>query len=97
LEEKAIRHYACCTPASGRGRSKVVQTGRAVAHFPPTAASASKIGKTERTIRSDRAKALGQISTGDSDFDISFDNFRTMRRCRLIWREGDFVGAAFET
>jgi hypothetical protein len=28
------------------------------------------------------------------DFDISFDNFHTVRRCRLIWREGDFVGVA---
>jgi hypothetical protein len=32
-----------------------------------------------------------------SEFGISFDNFRTMRRCRLIWRDGDFVGAASET
>jgi hypothetical protein len=24
-----------------------------------------------------------------SDFGISLDNFRTMRRCRLIWRDGD--------
>ena len=30
-------------------------------------------------------------------FSISFDNFRTMRRCRLVWRCGDFVGAAFES
>jgi hypothetical protein len=28
------------------------------------------------------------------DFDISFDNFRHVRRCRLIWRDGDFVGVA---
>jgi hypothetical protein len=31
-----------------------------------------------------------------SEFGISFDNFRTMRRCRLIWRDGDFVGASFQ-
>src|SRR5258708_5840559 len=31
------------------------------------------------------------------DFDLSFDNFRTVRGCRLIWRDGDFVGVAFET
>ena len=31
------------------------------------------------------------------EFGISFDNFRTMRRCRLIWRDGDFVGVAFES
>jgi hypothetical protein len=30
------------------------------------------------------------------NFELSFDNFRTVRRCRLIWRDGDFVGVAFE-
>jgi hypothetical protein len=30
------------------------------------------------------------------DFGISFDRFRSMRKCRIIWREGDFLGAAFE-
>jgi hypothetical protein len=29
-------------------------------------------------------------------FGISFDAFRTMRKCRLIWRDGDFLGASFE-
>ncbi len=28
-------------------------------------------------------------------FELSFDNFRTARRCRLIWRDGDFIGVAF--
>jgi hypothetical protein len=32
-----------------------------------------------------------------SDFGISFDSFRTMRRCRLVWRDGDFIGAVFES
>ena len=40
---------------------------------------------------------LDGVNIVPSDFGISFDNFRTMRRCRLIWRNGDFVGAAFET
>ena len=31
------------------------------------------------------------------DFDLSFDNFRTIRKSRLIWREGDFVGVEFLT
>jgi hypothetical protein len=31
------------------------------------------------------------------NFELSFDNFRTVRECRLIWRDGDFVGAAFES
>jgi hypothetical protein len=29
-------------------------------------------------------------------FDLSFDNFRTIRTCRLVWRDGDFAGIAFE-
>jgi hypothetical protein len=29
-------------------------------------------------------------------FELSFDNFRTVRRCRLIWRDGDFLGVAFQ-
>ena len=39
---------------------------------------------------------LAGLNIVPSEFDISFDNFRTMRRCRLIWRDGDFVGAVFE-
>jgi hypothetical protein len=31
------------------------------------------------------------------EFDLSFDNFRTVRKCRLIWRDSDFIGIAFET
>ena len=31
------------------------------------------------------------------EFGISFDNFRAMRRCRLIWRDRDFVGVIFAT
>ena len=40
---------------------------------------------------------LNGLNILPSEFGISFDNFRAMRRCRLIWRDGDFVGAAFET
>jgi hypothetical protein len=31
------------------------------------------------------------------DFPLSFDNFRTVRMCRLIWRQGEFLGVAFES
>jgi hypothetical protein len=31
------------------------------------------------------------------DFLLSFDNFRTARRCRLIWRQGDLLGVAFKS
>ncbi len=31
------------------------------------------------------------------NFELSFDNFRTARKCQLIWRDGDFVGVAFNS
>jgi hypothetical protein len=40
---------------------------------------------------------LNGLNILPSEFGISFDNFRTMRCCRLIWRDGDFVGAEFES
>jgi hypothetical protein len=40
---------------------------------------------------------LNGLSIVPSEFGISFDSFRTMRRCRLVWRHGDVVGAAFES
>jgi hypothetical protein len=30
------------------------------------------------------------------DFELSFDKFHTIRECRVIWRQGDFVGVAFQ-
>ena len=30
------------------------------------------------------------------NFELSCDNFRTVLKCRLIWRRGDFIGTAFE-
>jgi hypothetical protein len=38
---------------------------------------------------------LNGLSTVPSEFGISFDRFRTMHLCRLIWRDGDFLGVAF--
>jgi hypothetical protein len=31
------------------------------------------------------------------DFDFSLDNFYSVRRGRLIWRDGDFVGVALRS
>jgi hypothetical protein len=31
------------------------------------------------------------------EFALSFDNFRSVRMCRLIWRQSDFFGVAFES
>ena len=40
---------------------------------------------------------LNGLNILPSEFGISFDNFRSMRKCRLIWRDGDFVGLRFES
>jgi hypothetical protein len=39
---------------------------------------------------------LRDLSALPLDFELSFDNFRTVRKCRLMWRDGDFAGVAFE-
>jgi hypothetical protein len=39
---------------------------------------------------------LHGLSVYPLNFEISFDNFRTARKCRLAWTQGDFVGVAFE-
>ena len=41
-----------------------------------------------------RLEGLNVLPT---EFYLSFDRFRTGRRCRLIWRNTDFVGVAIET
>jgi hypothetical protein len=30
-------------------------------------------------------------------FELTFDNFHTVRKCRLIWRKDQFFGVAFES
>ena len=40
---------------------------------------------------------LERLNVLPTKFDLSFDNFRTVRQCRLMWRAADFVGATFET
>lgn len=29
------------------------------------------------------------------NFELTFDNFHNVRRCQVIWRNGDLVGVAF--
>lgn len=40
---------------------------------------------------------LERLNVLPVEFDLSFDNFRTIRKCRLIWRDADCVGVTFET
>jgi hypothetical protein len=30
------------------------------------------------------------------NFELTFDNFHTIRKRRVIWRQGDFIGVAFQ-
>ena len=30
-------------------------------------------------------------------FELTFDNFRTVRPCRLIWRQNEFLGVTFQS
>jgi hypothetical protein len=30
------------------------------------------------------------------NFELTFDNFHNVRRCQVIWRNGDLVGVAFK-
>lgn len=39
---------------------------------------------------------LTHLNMLPTNFELSFDNFRTVRKCRLIWRWGDSIGTAFE-
>ena len=36
------------------------------------------------------------LSVLPNTFELTFDNFLTIRQCRLIWRDSDFLGVAFE-
>jgi hypothetical protein len=50
-----------------------------------------------RRDKSRRRTSSERFEYPPSEFGISFDDFRTMRCCRLIWRDGDFVDAEFES
>ena len=39
---------------------------------------------------------LNGLAIVPSEFAISFDNFRVTQRCRLIWRNGNSIGAVFQ-
>jgi hypothetical protein len=47
--------------------------------------------------RSDNGARLRthSLSVLPDSFELTFDNFLTIRWCRLIWRNGDFLGVAF--
>jgi hypothetical protein len=36
------------------------------------------------------------LSVLPPNLELSLDNFRGVRKCRLIWRRDDFIGIAFE-
>ncbi|WP_369424078.1 MULTISPECIES: PilZ domain-containing protein [Bradyrhizobium] len=39
---------------------------------------------------------LNGLTLLPTEFSLSFDGFRTTSPCRLTWRQGDFIGVAFQ-
>ena len=53
---------------------------------------------TVRDVTNSGAGIIGQnLQIMPLDFALSFDGFRTLRSCRLIWRQNDLLGVAFES
>ena len=48
------------------------------------------VTRTSARIRSDK---LGPVPI---DFYVTFDTFRTIAKCRLVWRHQDRIGVVFE-
>jgi len=39
---------------------------------------------------------LQDLNVLPPNFELTFDNFHNIHRCRVIWRQGNFVGVAFQ-
>lgn len=46
-------------------------------------------------VSGDAGARLEGLNVLPLDFDLSFDNFRTIRKSKMVWREGDFAGVQF--
>lgn len=40
---------------------------------------------------------LQDVNVLPADFELTFNNFNTIRKCRLVWRQGDFTGVIFRS
>jgi hypothetical protein len=84
-----------CDPSERRTKRRTTINHGAVAFFKGRAGvyacCVCNVTNDGASIRLSRVDIIPPV------FDISFDNFRTTRRCRLIWRDGDVVGVVFES
>jgi hypothetical protein len=39
---------------------------------------------------------LQDVNVLPADFELTFNNFTTIRKCRLVWRQGDFTGVSLD-
>jgi len=75
------------------GRTRICK--RAKVFFSPQCGTVEcSVRDITNTGASLRLEGLPLLPT---NFELSFDNFRTSRKSRLIWRDGAFVGVAFES
>ena len=74
------------------GRTRIVK-GASLFFSPQVGVQACLVRDVTNVGAGIRATHLPVLPIG---FELSFDNFRTVRKCRLVWRDGDYVGVAFE-
>jgi len=73
-------------------RTKVDASGHILQDDCSSPTACDVLDLTNEGARLEVGKTAGD--TGP-EFDFSFDRFRTIRRCRLIWRAASFVGVKF--
>ena len=60
-----------------------------------------KAGVYPCTVRNVTNRGAGirahDLTVAPIEFALSFDKFRTVRMCRLIWRQSDFLGIEFNS
>jgi hypothetical protein len=74
------------------GRTRIAKTALL---FSSGQAGVRSCGVTDITNTGAGIRLAG-LTIPPLNFELSFDNFHTVRRCRLIWRDGDSLGVAFE-
>jgi hypothetical protein len=93
FDKSALGQWECAIDRRSIVRTLVIKSARL--------SFGEEAGAHPCTVRDVTNRGAGIYAPGlkavPLDFALSFDNFRTARRCRLIWRHRDFLGVAFES
>jgi hypothetical protein len=92
LDESDLNQWECVIDRRSIGRTLIVKAARL--------SFGKEAGEYLCTVRDVTNRGAGiyapSLTVVPMDFALSFDNFRTTRSCRLIWRHRDLLGVAFE-